>query len=233
MTSDVFKRQLFALVLRLYRTGLVAAMGGLMASALVASCATSESGLKPEALAQDSASFDPFREAVNKATEAAALGRIAESEADWQAIAQMWQTAADLMRVVPPDHPQYAVAQQRAEQDYVANFQVAQKRAGMTDDVAQTADDDRLTKVDFGKGWPFVVDGELRCEPVSVGDRQLKLVTLHSVGQIYAVNGPAQARASERGWRNVDEVWRSSSIGSGKAPINWVLMRAEADCGAS
>ncbi|MGF1537181.1 MAG: hypothetical protein ACFB4J_11955 [Elainellaceae cyanobacterium] len=204
----------------------------LVGVALLGGCANLVSSPPKTEETQLSDNFDPFDEAVSKATEAVALGQTADTEAEWQTIAEMWQTAADLMRAVPPDHPNYEVAQQRAEEDYIENFQIAQNKAGTAGALEESTDDDKLTKVDFGQGWPFVVDGELRCESVSVSDRELKLVTLHSIGQVYAVNGPAQARASERGWRNVDEVWRSSPIGTGKAPINWVLMRAEADCSA-
>ncbi len=228
------KEGLFGAALRLRLV--VGVMGCFLGVALLGGCATRVSTPAQDEAAQakdpSAEGSDSFQEAVRKATEAAALGQTAETESEWEAIAKLWQTAADLMRAVPADHPQYEIAQQRAKEDYTKNFQVAQQQAGTASNVDQTTDDDRLTKVDFGDGWPFVIDGELRCEPVSVGDRQLKLVTLHSIGQVYAVNGPAQARASERGWRNVDEVWRSSPIGSGKAPINWVLMRAQSACGA-
>lgn len=144
----------------------------------------------------------------------------------------MWQTAKEMMEAVPEGHPQYAVAQQRAQEDYTANVAIAREKAGLGGQQDQTTDDDRLTKIDFGGGWPFIVDGELRCESIQVGEHQLNLVTLHSLGETYAVNGPALARASDRGWLPINPVWRNSDDGTAKAPVNWVVMRAEANCRA-
>ncbi|MEO0409319.1 MAG: hypothetical protein AAF289_18400, partial [Cyanobacteria bacterium P01_A01_bin.135] len=209
----------------------------LIGAGLMGSCAVAPGeggqradGAPGESPSQASADFDPFRKAVQQATQAADLGKTASTPADWQEIAQMWQAAQDLMQAVPESHPRYTVAQQRASEDYAANFAIAREKAGLGETPSRTADDDILTKVDFGGGWPFIIDGELRCESIRAGEYEINLVTLHSIGDVYAVNGPAQARAQERGWLSINPVWRNSEDGTAKAPINWVVMRAEASC---
>ncbi|MGB3614109.1 MAG: hypothetical protein WBA10_09970 [Elainellaceae cyanobacterium] len=206
----------------------------LVGISLLGGCAVllpSQSNLSSEQAPPESLeNFDPFREAVGQATQAATLGQSASTAADWQDIAQRWQAAGALMQSVPPSHPNYAIAQQRAKEDYATNAAIAQQHAAGATEEALTTDDDSLTKVDFGDGWPFIIDGELFCEQITVGERQINLVTLYSLDKTFAVNGPAQARAKERGWYNIDALWRSSDDGAAKAPINWVVMRAEAIC---
>lgn len=183
-----------------------------------------------QASPEDLEPFDPFREAVEQATQAAQLGQSASTSADWQQIAQRWRAAGSLMQAVPPSHPQYDVAQQRAKEDYATNAAIAQQQAGTAAEADRTTEDDSLTQVDFGDGWPFIVDGELYCEQIAVGERQIRLITFRSLDKTFAVNGPAQARAKERGWYNIDAVWRDSDDGAAKAPINWVVMRTQASC---
>ncbi len=56
---------------------------------------------------------DPFGNAVRLAEESAALGSKAQSPGDWQAIADKWGKASDLMAQVPPSDKNYATAQDR------------------------------------------------------------------------------------------------------------------------
>jgi len=72
---------------------------------------------------------DPFRLAVQAATAAAEKTQTAATPEDWAAIATLWETAITNMKAVPADHPQYKVAQERA-QSYPANLQYAQQKAG-------------------------------------------------------------------------------------------------------
>ena len=174
--------------------------------------------------------FDPFYDAVSTAMSAAEHTQTAQTEEEWQSIARQWQSAIEMMKAVPMSHPKYDIAQQRAFDVYPNNFQYAQSLAGNQAIPALTTDDDKLTEVDFGEGWPFLADGEISCEIADTGSYSVSLVTFQSVGEIFAVNNPAQARANERGWRDVRDVWRDSPLGDGKAPMTWVVMRGEALC---
>ena len=71
---------------------------------------------------------NPFRDAVNAATEAAELTQSAQTPADWQAVAALWETAIEGMGAVPADSPNYATAQDRL-QSYPANLNYARQRA--------------------------------------------------------------------------------------------------------
>ncbi|MEM7769488.1 MAG: hypothetical protein AAF327_03125 [Cyanobacteria bacterium P01_A01_bin.37] len=174
--------------------------------------------------------FDPFYDAVSTAMNAADQTQVAQTPEEWRAIAEQWQAAIEMMKAVPVDHPKYDIAQQRALEAYPANFQYAQSQAGDQELSDLTATDNKLTEVDFGEGWPFLVDGEITCEVAEAGNYSVSLVTLHSIGEVFAVNSPAQARANERGWLDVRHVWSDSPLGDGKAPMTWVVMRGEALC---
>lgn len=71
---------------------------------------------------------DTFREAVNRATSAVAIGQSAQSKADWQLAASRWQQAIALMEQVPTDSPNRAQAQTKA-QEYRQHLASAQLRA--------------------------------------------------------------------------------------------------------
>lgn len=189
-------------------------------------------GTDSEAVAQsiEQPVFDPFYDAVSTAMQAADQTQMAQTEEEWRAIAAQWQAAIEMMKAVPTSHPKYDIAQQRATEVYPVNFDYAQSKAGDRAVPALTTDDDKLTQVDFGEGWPFLVDGELACEWENAGNYSVRLVTLNSVGEVFAVNDPAQSRATERGWLNMREIWRDSPLGDGKAPMTWVVMRGEALC---
>ncbi|MEB3212958.1 MAG: hypothetical protein VKL39_16510 [Leptolyngbyaceae bacterium] len=174
--------------------------------------------------------FDPFYDAVTTATLAAEQTQVAQTPDEWRAIAEQWQSAIEMMKAVPVDHPKYDIAQQRALETYPTNFEYAQSQAGDQELSDLSAADNKLTEVDFGEGWPFLVDGEILCEFEEAGDYTVRLVTFHSIGEVFAVNSPAQARANERGWLDVRHVWRDSPLGDGKAPMTWVVMRGEALC---
>lgn len=67
---------------------------------------------KPAAV-KPSPSSEAFGSAVRLAEEAVALGLKAQTPADWQAIADKWGKASDLMAQVPQSDKNYAVAQDR------------------------------------------------------------------------------------------------------------------------
>lgn len=176
--------------------------------------------------------FNPFHDAVEVAIEAAELNETAVTSEEWRTVAEQWSKAIELMKAVPETHEKYDVAQQRALEAYPQNLAYAQGRAGENALPEYTTEDDKMTKVDFGEGWPFVVDGQLKCERVKAGEYVVDLVTMESLDRVYAINLPAQSRAQERNWQDIDEIWRDSPLGDGKVPVNWVIWRGEALCDA-
>ncbi len=80
----------------------------------------------PAAPAQRSQNF--FREGVNRAQSAVAIGQSAQSADDWNLAASRWQQASQLMQQVPSSDPNYATAQQKVK-EYQQNGAAAQQRA--------------------------------------------------------------------------------------------------------
>lgn len=79
---------------------------------------------------------DTFREAVNRATSAVAIGQSAQSKADWELAASRWQQAIALMEQVPATSPNRPQAQAKA-QEYKQHLTAAQRRA--TDNIVPAA----------------------------------------------------------------------------------------------
>ncbi|MDB9313255.1 hypothetical protein PN462_09105 [Spirulina sp. CS-785/01] len=73
-------------------------------------------------------SENPWYDAVNKAMEAANAVQTAQTQEEWQSVAQTWQQAIALMRQVPQDSPNYQQAQQKVT-EYQGYLQYAQKNA--------------------------------------------------------------------------------------------------------
>lgn len=71
---------------------------------------------------------DSFREAVNRATSAVAIGQSAQSQADWQLAASRWQQAIALMEQVPSTSTHHTQAQAKA-QEYKQHLAAARQRA--------------------------------------------------------------------------------------------------------
>lgn len=69
-----------------------------------------------------------FREAVNRATSAVAIGQSAQSKDDWGLAASRWQQAVALMEQVPTTSPDHDQAQTKA-QEYKQHLAAAQQRA--------------------------------------------------------------------------------------------------------
>ena len=76
--------------------------------------------------------FDPFQQAVYRATTAANLAQLAKTEVEWKGVSRQWQDAIKLMEAVPVDSPQYTVAQKKVK-EYQQNLIYAQKAAGIKD----------------------------------------------------------------------------------------------------
>jgi hypothetical protein len=70
----------------------------------------------------------PFRDAVNKAMEAANAVQTAQTAAEWQNVVTLWQTAIALMQQVPAGDTNHATAQQKVT-EYTGYLQYAQTNA--------------------------------------------------------------------------------------------------------
>ncbi|WP_017304154.1 hypothetical protein [Spirulina subsalsa] len=70
----------------------------------------------------------PFRDAVNKAMAAANAVQTAQTQAEWQEVAQTWQEAIALMQQVSADDPNYATAQEKVT-EYQGYLEYAQTNA--------------------------------------------------------------------------------------------------------
>lgn len=84
----------------------------------------------PESTPPESAAVpdDPFRDAVNAATQAATLAQTAATPEEWSRVAEYWGSAVDNMKAVPTDHPKYDVAQDKVPEyqrylDYAQQLQ--------------------------------------------------------------------------------------------------------------
>jgi len=66
--------------------------------------------------------FDPFHQAVTQANQAYSLSQIAEQQSEWLEVASLWQSAIAQMRLVPQDHSQYNISQDKIleYQNYLA-----------------------------------------------------------------------------------------------------------------
>ncbi|MEH2290810.1 hypothetical protein [Nostoc sp.] len=71
---------------------------------------------------------DTFREAVNKAINAANLTQSAKSPDEWKTVVSQWQAAIALMKAVPSSSQNYIVAQQKIS-EYQRNLNYAEKNS--------------------------------------------------------------------------------------------------------
>ena len=71
---------------------------------------------------------DPWREGINKGTNAANLAQNAQTKQAWEAVANEWQAASDLLKQVPADSPNYQAARERVT-SYAKNADAARKKA--------------------------------------------------------------------------------------------------------
>jgi len=96
--------------------------------------ATSNPLLSPSPIASKAAILqppDPFKMAVNRATNAAEMSQQANTKIEWEAVASQWQDAVELMKVVPAFHPNYRTARQKAI-EYQDNANYARRVAANT-----------------------------------------------------------------------------------------------------
>lgn len=71
---------------------------------------------------------EAFNRAVRLAQEAVLEGEVAETSAQWRAIAEKWREASTLMSQVSPDYERYTTAQNRTAL-YERNGEVAEEEA--------------------------------------------------------------------------------------------------------
>jgi len=82
---------------------------------------------------------NPFRDAVNKATEAAKLTQTSKTSKEWTTVVDTWQQAIDFMKSVPESSTNYAVAQKKAV-EYQNNLQYAKQNAANASNVSQPSE---------------------------------------------------------------------------------------------
>jgi hypothetical protein len=64
-------------------------------------------------ISRDQDTEKPFNTALERASSAATLAQSAKTEADWKAVIEQWKQAIALMKTVPKDSSDYAIAQQK------------------------------------------------------------------------------------------------------------------------
>lgn len=89
----------------------------------------------------------------------------------------------------------------------------------------------KISKGQFSGDWPLTIDsGLLNCELSSVSPN-LQLVTFTSNGKTYALNSTARGQSKNRGWLEVNQVWKeNTSIPSTKVSIGPLIDRGLALC---
>jgi hypothetical protein len=87
-----------------------------------------ETGEPPETVAPQAPTLDPWREGVNAAINAANLAQTAQTQAEWNTVANEWGKAVELMQQVPESSENYSTAQQKVV-EYGNNQQIALQRA--------------------------------------------------------------------------------------------------------
>lgn len=71
---------------------------------------------------------NPFREAVNKATNAVRLGEIAATEEEWDKVVDEWLSAIRLMQSIPKSSPRYELAQEKVR-EYIGYLSSVRQQA--------------------------------------------------------------------------------------------------------
>lgn len=84
-----------------------------------------EAAAIPEA---DKPTRNYYRDGINRASSAVAIGQSAQSEDDWTLAVSRWQQAVDLLEQVPSTSPDYGQAQTKI-QEYHNHLATAQQRA--------------------------------------------------------------------------------------------------------
>ncbi|NJL23279.1 MAG: hypothetical protein HC895_24610, partial [Leptolyngbyaceae cyanobacterium SM1_3_5] len=80
-----------------------------------------------EPTATVAATQTPFRDAVNRATEAATQTQTAATAEEWQQVVTLWEEAIALMNQVPQNDDNYAIAQEKVS-EYQGYLDYAQRK---------------------------------------------------------------------------------------------------------
>jgi hypothetical protein len=76
--------------------------------------------------------------------------------------------------------------------------------------LASYAGSANISKSQFKDQWPLTVDsGTLKCEPAPTS-LKVQFVTFTSGGKTYALNGIARGQAKQRGWKEIDPIWKDN-----------------------
>lgn len=69
----------------------------------------------------------------------------------------------------------------------------------------------KITKDEYGEKWPFTVsEGVIGYEALSVNGKTLAIITFTAEGKTYPLNGIARSRSKERGYHDIDSIWRDN-----------------------
>ncbi len=79
---------------------------------------------------QANPAYDPYPDAVNRASAAFTLSQSAQSQDDWRLVSSRWQQAIELMAAVPSSSPNHATAQTKLT-EYRRNLTYAREQAAM------------------------------------------------------------------------------------------------------
>lgn len=83
----------------------------------------------PQAAPEQAApEYDPYPDAVNRASAAFTLSQSAQSQDDWRLVSNRWQQAIELMTAVPASSPNHATAQEKLT-EYRRNLSYAREQA--------------------------------------------------------------------------------------------------------
>lgn len=97
-------------------------------STSTASPPDSQASASPKPTKSPTTVSDPWYFAVTNAQSAAKKAQTAKTQSEWNAVANDWQKAVDLMKEVPQSHPNYQKAQEKIP-EYQNNFDIAKQRA--------------------------------------------------------------------------------------------------------
>lgn len=125
---------------------------------------------------------DPFRDAVNKAMEAANLAQTARTSEEWTKVANSWQQAINFMRAVPESSTNHKVAQQKVV-EYQGYLEYAQRNVTTVTGVIQQVEQAPEKKVSISQQATLLKMGMTYREVVAVLGRMPDTVVNDQIRQ--------------------------------------------------
>jgi hypothetical protein len=69
----------------------------------------------------------------------------------------------------------------------------------------------KVTSTEFGDKWPFTVnEGVISKEVLEVGGKKYAILTFITEGKVYALNGFAASRIKQRGYLEIEAIWKDN-----------------------